>query len=263
MWWTWLFLCDNYRTGNWDFRFFVFGLFLLILSCTCFNLLYDELFFCLLYWCLDILGWLFNIDFLDDFFGLYPFCQDPFNLSCSFLELRLLLSQGFFCFLQFIKFKEEYLFLLTLFLSYFIFFLLKSRHLLFKKLEFVLIINFRHLRCLCLWLFLSFLCYLRLFGLFGLLELRLIELSSFELSLTHESFCTDPLCIVVRALSCVLKVHKPLDGDDPGPFFIAIAGTEIEHFFKCPYLEASRDHVFFFAKVTLICFDFSKVNELC
>lgn len=95
-----------------------------------------------------------------------------------------------------------------------------------------------------------------------MLEFRLIEFSSFELSLSHESFSADPLCVVVGTFPGVLEVHESFDGYDPGPFLVAVPGAEVEHVLERPDLEARGDHILLFAKVTFVGLDFSEVNEL-
>jgi hypothetical protein len=99
--------------------------------------------------------------------------------------------------------------------------------------------------------------------LWGSFELRFIELSSLELALTHEAFGFDPFGIVIRTFSSILEIHQSFERDKPGPLFIAVSSTKIEHVLEGPYLEACRDHVFLFPEVTFIGLDLSQVNELC
>ena len=94
-------------------------------------------------------------------------------------------------------------------------------------------------------------------------EFWFIEFSSLELALTHESFGLDPFGIVIRAFSSILEIHQSFERDKPGPFFIAVSSTEVEHVLEGSDLEARRDHVFLFPEVTFIGLDLSQVNELC
>ena len=124
---------------------------------------------------------------------------------------------------------------------------------LFKLVFIILIVDFSRLG----WrLLLGFFDLFRFLWFFWLVELWLIELASFKLSLPHESFGADPLGVVVRTFSGVFEVHKTFDGDKPGPFLIAITGTKVEHILDCAYFEACGDHIFLFPYVTFVSFDF-------
>ena len=96
----------------------------------------------------------------------------------------------------------------------------------------------------------------------GSLKFRLIELTSFKLTLSHEAFGLDPLGVIVRTFAGILKIHDSFDGDQPGPFLIAITCTEVEHFFDGSDFKACGNHIFFFTKITLVCFDFFEIDEL-
>ena len=111
--------------------------------------------------------------------------------------------------------------------------------------------------------------FLRLFSLLWLywlrrcFKLRLIKFSFLELSLTHETFSFDPLCIVIGTFAGIFKIHESFQRYKPCPFFIAISGTEVEHILESPYLETCRYHIFFFPDVTFVCFNLSQINKLC
>ncbi len=113
-----------------------------------------------------------------------------------------------------------------------------------------------------LYYFFRLLLNLGLLRLFWLLKLRLVEFTPLELSLPHKTLSANPLSIVIRTLSSVLEVHESLKRNYPCPFFITISSTKVKHILKSPDLEASRNHILFFAQVTFISLDLSEVNEL-
>lgn len=84
----------------------------------------------------------------------------------------------------------------------------------------------------------------------------------FKLDLRFEAFGLDPFHIVIIASPNILKIHQPLQCDEPSPLFIAGLSAKVQLVISRPQLEAWRNHFLILSEIGLVGLDIFKVDDI-